>query len=102
MLKQKAKVIARIVYVVDLGLTTIAFFAAFFLRDLILPIVDPAHFPTGLFPISEYLKIYPIVLIIWSILWRGEESRWLSVSTWKARMRKYGTPSAKPPRYLSL
>ena len=68
MLKQKAKVIARIVYVVDLALTTVAFFAAFFVRDMLLPAVDPAHFPTGLFPISEYLKIYPIVLIIWSIL----------------------------------
>jgi exopolysaccharide biosynthesis polyprenyl glycosylphosphotransferase len=68
MLKQKAKVIARIVYVADLALTTVAFFAAFFVRDLLLPAIDPSHFPTGLFPLSEYLKIYPIVLIIWSIL----------------------------------
>jgi exopolysaccharide biosynthesis polyprenyl glycosylphosphotransferase len=68
MLKQKAKVIARIVYGVDLALTTVAFFAAFFVRDLLLPAIDPAHFPTGLFPLSEYLKIYPIVLVIWSIL----------------------------------
>jgi exopolysaccharide biosynthesis polyprenyl glycosylphosphotransferase len=68
MLKQKAKVIARIVYAVDLALTTIAFFAAFFVRDLLLPAIDPTHFPTGLFPLSEYLKIYPIVLIIWSVL----------------------------------
>ncbi len=68
MLKQKANVIARIVYIVDLALITAAFFAAFFIRDLLLPVLDPARFPTGLFPLVEYLKIYPIVLIIWSIL----------------------------------
>src|ERR1043165_5097588 len=64
MLKQKATLIARIVYFVDLALTTLAFF----LRNLILPLVDPGRFPTGLYPLQEYLKVYPIVLIIWSVL----------------------------------
>jgi exopolysaccharide biosynthesis polyprenyl glycosylphosphotransferase len=68
MLKQKANLIARIVYGADLALTSVAFFVAFFIRDGILPHVDPTHFPTPLFPISEYLKIYPIVLVIWSVL----------------------------------
>src|SRR5258708_27529 len=68
MLKQKASLIARIVYLADLALTTVAFFAAFFLRDVVLPAIFPAYFPTGLFPLSEYLKIYPIVLILWSAL----------------------------------
>ena len=68
MLKQKASFIARIVYLVDIALTSVAFFAAFFLRDLVLPLIDPGHFPTGLFPLQDYLKIYPLVLIIWSIL----------------------------------
>ena len=68
MLKQKARVIARIVYGVDLALTSVAFFAAFFLRDTILPWIDPSNFPTGLYPIADYLKIYPLVLIIWSVL----------------------------------
>ncbi|HEX2833001.1 MAG TPA: sugar transferase [Thermoanaerobaculia bacterium] len=68
MLKQKARVIARIVFGVDLALTSIAFFTAFVIRDVVLPIADPSHFPTGLFPLSEYLKIYPLVLIIWSVL----------------------------------
>ncbi len=68
MLKQKALVIARIVYGVDLALTTVAFFAAFYIRDLLLPLIFPAHFPTGLYPLAEYLKIYPIVLIMWSVL----------------------------------
>jgi exopolysaccharide biosynthesis polyprenyl glycosylphosphotransferase len=68
MLKQKARFIARTVYIVDLALTSVAFFAAFFLRDLIFPLLDPHHFPTGLFPLQDYLKIYPLVLIIWSVL----------------------------------
>jgi len=68
MLKQKASFIARIVYLVDIALTSVAFFAAFFLRDLVLPLIDPGHFPTGLFPLQDYLKIYPLVLIIWSVL----------------------------------
>src|ERR1700682_845187 len=68
MLKQKAYLIARIVYLADLGLTTVAFFAAFFLRDVVLRAIFPSYFPTGLVPLREYLKIYPLVLIIWSAL----------------------------------
>ena len=68
MLKQRARLIARIVYGVDVALTTVAFFAAFFIRDVILPAVAPGQFPTGLFPLAEYLKIYPLVLVIWSVL----------------------------------
>ena len=68
MLKEKARMIARVVYVADLALTTAAFFAAFFIRDLILPRIAPDQFPTGLFPLREYVKIYPLVLILWSVL----------------------------------
>jgi exopolysaccharide biosynthesis polyprenyl glycosylphosphotransferase len=68
MLKQRARLVAHIVFGVDLALTSAAFFAAFFIRDVFLPVFDPAHFPTGLFPLAEYLKIYPLVLIIWSLL----------------------------------
>jgi exopolysaccharide biosynthesis polyprenyl glycosylphosphotransferase len=68
MLKQKARLVARVVYLIDLALTSAAFFIAFFIRDLVFPHIDPQHFPTGLFPLGEYLKIYPLVLIIWSVL----------------------------------
>ncbi|HEV2721236.1 MAG TPA: sugar transferase [Thermoanaerobaculia bacterium] len=68
MLKQKANLIARIVYLVDLALTTLAFFSAFYLRNIIFPLLDPNRFPTGLYPLREYLKVYPLVLIIWSVL----------------------------------
>src|SRR5256712_4348021 len=68
MVREKARLVARVVYLTDLGLTSLAFFTAFFIRDVILPHVAPQRFPTGLFPIQEYLKIYPIVLVIWSVL----------------------------------
>ena len=68
MLKQQARLVARIVYFLDLGLTSLAFFAAFFIRDLLLPWIAPDRFPTGLFPLQEYLKVYPLVLVIWSVL----------------------------------
>src|SRR6266480_1485720 len=68
MLRQKANLVARIVYFVDLALTTLAFFSAFYLRNLVLPLLAPERFPTGLYPLQEYLKVYPIVLIIWSVL----------------------------------
>src|SRR5438067_7626571 len=68
MLRQKARFIARVVYFVDLALTSAAFFAAFFIRNVVMPIAAPHYFPTGLFPLPEYLKLYPVVLIIWSVL----------------------------------
>lgn len=68
MLKQQARLIARIVYAVDLLLTSAAFFVAFFIRDVVLPAFAPQTFPTGLFPLREYLKLYPLVLVIWSAL----------------------------------
>ncbi|HEY5611455.1 MAG TPA: sugar transferase [Thermoanaerobaculia bacterium] len=68
MLKQQARLVARFVYLIDISLTSAAFFLAFLIRDNILTRIDPIHFPTGLYPISEYLKIYPVVLIIWSLL----------------------------------
>ena len=68
MLKQQARLIARVVYFLDLALTSVAFFAAFFIRDLLLPQIAPDRFPTGLFPLQQYLKVYPLVLIIWSVL----------------------------------
>jgi exopolysaccharide biosynthesis polyprenyl glycosylphosphotransferase len=68
MLKQQASMIARFVYLVDLALTSVAFFAAFVIRDHLLPLLFPQYFPTGLFPLQDYLKIFPLVLVIWSVL----------------------------------
>jgi exopolysaccharide biosynthesis polyprenyl glycosylphosphotransferase len=53
---------------VDIMLTAAAFFGAFYLRDHLLPLLSPERFPTGLYPLTEYLKIFPVVLVIWSFL----------------------------------
>jgi exopolysaccharide biosynthesis polyprenyl glycosylphosphotransferase len=68
MLKQQARLVARIVYSVDIALTAAAFFGAFYIRDHVLPVLAPGYFPTGLHPLPEYLKLLPVVLVIWSIL----------------------------------
>src|SRR5687767_14614560 len=68
MLKQQARLIARFVYLADLALTSAAFFTAFVIRDVVLPAIAPQRFPTGLFPIQDYLKIYLLVVVIWSAL----------------------------------
>ena len=68
MLKQQASLVAKVVYVADLALTSVAFFVAFFIRDVLLPRIAPSYFPTGLFPLQDYLKVYPLILIIWSVL----------------------------------
>src|ERR1051326_3566256 len=68
MLKQKARLVNRIVYLADLALTSVAFFAAFALRNAVFPLLAPNQFPTGLYPLTQYLKVYPLVLLIWSVL----------------------------------
>jgi exopolysaccharide biosynthesis polyprenyl glycosylphosphotransferase len=68
MLKQKARLVNRVVYLFDLVLTSVAFFTAFALRNAVFPAIAPTKFPTGLYPLPEYLKVYPLVLIIWSVL----------------------------------
>ena len=45
MQKQKAPFIARVVYLVDLALTSAAFFAAFYIRNVIMPVAAPQRFP---------------------------------------------------------
>ena len=68
MLKQQASVIARLFFLVDLALTAAAFFVAFFVRDSLLPALMPHQFPGGLYPLDTYVKILPLVLIIWTLL----------------------------------
>ncbi|HVR43461.1 MAG TPA: sugar transferase [Thermoanaerobaculia bacterium] len=74
MLKQHAKLVRRLVYLSDAALTAAAFFLAFWVRDLLLPIFLPTLFPTGLHPIEGYVKILPVVLIIWSLLFFSHQS----------------------------
>ncbi|MDX1583921.1 MAG: sugar transferase, partial [Thermoanaerobaculia bacterium] len=68
MLKQQANVIARLFFLVDLSLTSAAFFVAYSVRDTLLPSLMPKTFPTGLYPIETYVRVLPLVLIIWTLL----------------------------------
>ncbi len=68
MLKERARVIAYWVWTTDLALTTLAFFLAWWLRSYVAPQLLPGHFPTELYPMSRYLGILPLVLLIWTSL----------------------------------
>lgn len=74
MLKQQARLIARVIYLIDLALTSAAFFIAFFVRDVLLPLIFPSSFPTGLYPLSDYLRIYPLIVVVWSVLFFSHHS----------------------------
>jgi exopolysaccharide biosynthesis polyprenyl glycosylphosphotransferase len=74
MLKQQAKLVARFVYFLDIALISAAFFFAFFTRDVFLPYFLPAAFPSGLYPLAEYVKIYPLVAVIWTFLFFSHRS----------------------------
>jgi exopolysaccharide biosynthesis polyprenyl glycosylphosphotransferase len=68
MLKERARLIAASVFVLDLSLVTLAFLAAYWVRSSLLPRVLPGAFPQPLYPIAEYLPFLPLALMIWSVL----------------------------------
>lgn len=68
MLKERAKTIAYWVWTTDLVLTSVAFLLAWWLRSDLLPRFFPTAFPTGLYPLSRYLGLLPLVLLIWTLL----------------------------------
>jgi exopolysaccharide biosynthesis polyprenyl glycosylphosphotransferase len=68
MLKERARVLAVSIFLLDLALVTAGFFAAFTLRSSLLPWVAPQTFPSRLHPISTYLPLLPLALIIWGTL----------------------------------
>ena len=68
MLKERAKLIAYWVGFTDLALTAVAFFLAWAIRSHLGPRLFPGIFPTELYPLSRYLGLLPLVLIIWAFL----------------------------------
>ena len=68
MLRERAKAVAYWVWTMDLVLTTIAFLLAWWLRSQLAPRFAPALFPTELYPLSRYLGLLPLVLVIWTLL----------------------------------
>lgn len=74
MLKERARTVAYWIWITDLTLTTAAFLLAWALRSHVAPQLLPGVFPTELYPLSRYLGLLPIVLIIWTALLLSRET----------------------------
>jgi exopolysaccharide biosynthesis polyprenyl glycosylphosphotransferase len=68
MLKERARLIAASVFVLDLSLVTFAFLAAYWVRSAVLPHLLSGRFPEPLYPLGEYLPFLPLALGIWGVL----------------------------------
>jgi exopolysaccharide biosynthesis polyprenyl glycosylphosphotransferase len=68
MLKERARILAASIFLLDLALVAIAFLLAFSLRSSILPRVVPQAFPAHLYPLTAYLPLLPLALAIWGAL----------------------------------
>jgi exopolysaccharide biosynthesis polyprenyl glycosylphosphotransferase len=68
MLKERARILAASIFLLDLSLVAVAFLLAFSLRSWILPRVVPQAFPARFYPLSAYLPLLPMALAIWGAL----------------------------------
>jgi exopolysaccharide biosynthesis polyprenyl glycosylphosphotransferase len=68
MLKERARILAVAIFLLDLALVSVAFLIAFSLRSSILPRVAPQAFPSRLYPLVAYLPLLPLALVIWGSL----------------------------------
>jgi exopolysaccharide biosynthesis polyprenyl glycosylphosphotransferase len=66
MLKERSRILAATVFLVDLSLTAAAFFFAYWLRSALFP--DLALFPGRLYPLTAYLPLLGVALAIWGAL----------------------------------
>lgn len=70
MLKQKARLISALVFIVDLLLAVLSFYLAYPLRHIYFPSWFPRYFPTGLYPWELYIPLLVWILPIFSyLLW---------------------------------
>ncbi|MEO8276964.1 MAG: sugar transferase, partial [Thermoanaerobaculia bacterium] len=68
MLKQQARLIASLVFLLDLVLISAAFFLAHALRSHLLPMLGGRWIPGALYPVERYLPLLPLALVLWSLL----------------------------------
>jgi exopolysaccharide biosynthesis polyprenyl glycosylphosphotransferase len=68
MLKERARILTVAIFTLDLSLVVAAFFAAYAVRDEILPRLAPGAFTGRFYPVSEYLPLLPVALLIWGAL----------------------------------
>ena len=65
MLKQRARILAASIFLLDLSLVAVAFVIAWWLRSEVL---TPAPFDSSLYPLTTYLPLMPLALGIWGVL----------------------------------
>ncbi|MEA2600794.1 MAG: hypothetical protein QOF89_1786 [Acidobacteriota bacterium] len=68
MLKERARILAVGIFLLDLTLVSAAFLCAFLMRNSVMPRVAPHAFPSPLYPLSSYLPLLPLALLIWGTL----------------------------------
>jgi exopolysaccharide biosynthesis polyprenyl glycosylphosphotransferase len=68
MLKERARILAFTIFVLDLSLVSAAFLAGYWLRDALLPRISPEKFPTRLYPLGDYLPLLPLALVVWGAM----------------------------------
>ncbi len=68
MLKERARILTVGIFLLDLALVAAAFLSSYLLRSLLLPRLAPGTFPSRLYPLSEYLSLLPLALVIWGAL----------------------------------
>lgn len=68
MLRESTKLIAYRRLLIDLVLTAASLVIAHQLRSHVLPVLAPATFPGGLYPVRVYLPLFAVVLLVWGVL----------------------------------
>jgi len=68
MLKERARILAVVIFLLDLSLIAGAFLLAFALRSSLLPRLAPRTFQSPLHPVWAYLPLLPLALLIWGTL----------------------------------
>jgi exopolysaccharide biosynthesis polyprenyl glycosylphosphotransferase len=68
MLKERARILAVTVFLLDLVLVALAFVASWAVRDGLLPRIAPGTFPGPLYPLPSYLPLLPLALAFWGAL----------------------------------
>lgn len=68
MLKQRARTLSVLIFFLDMSLVAVAFFAAYWLRDVTLPRLLPNLVDGQLYPLRQYLPLLPLALFIWGVL----------------------------------
>jgi exopolysaccharide biosynthesis polyprenyl glycosylphosphotransferase len=68
MLKERARILAVSIFLLDLTLVSAAFLCAFLMRNSVMPRLAPHAFPGPLYPLASYLPLLPLALLIWGVL----------------------------------